>query len=205
MRLDIHMLVAQTLAGDELAWQTLWTAIEPHLYRAVRRSQLLGKLSQNPDDCRNVVVDVMGRIRANGYARLAQFAEVRRRNPDVPFMAWLIVVAKRVAIDYKRGHETYIDRRRQKNASRPGGWRDVVTLTESQLPSARGGITSRVAARELFAFAGDELPAHQRTALALWLQGASFEEICDSADAKDGEKLVRAALVRLRRRFRRKD
>src|SRR5262249_6584228 len=107
-----------------------------------------------------------------------------------------IVVAKRIAIDYKRGHETYIDRRHVEDASRPGGWRDVGTLPgDSRLPGDRPPVTARGTAHELLA--GTALPPEQRAALEAWLAGATFEEIGD-----DAEKRVRAALRRIRRRFR---
>jgi len=200
---ELQALVGEALAGDELAWQRLWQHVEPALYATLRRPQVLGRLSQSEDDCRNIVVEVMARLRANQFARLGQYVEARRRNPAVPFMAWLIVVAKRVAIDYLRGHETYVDRRHEKDASSPGAWRDIRALpADSQLPGARPAMTSRGTARAMYAFASAELPADQRRALAAWLEGATFEEIAAGGDAKDAEKRVRAALVRLRRRFR---
>jgi DNA-directed RNA polymerase specialized sigma24 family protein len=200
---DIDGLVTDTLAGDESAWQRLWQAVEPTLYATLRRPHVLGRLSQSEDDCRNIVVEVMGRLRADRFERLGQFAETRRQNPAVPFMGWLVVVAKRVAIDYMRGHEAYVDRRHEKDASSPGAWREIRTLpADSQLPGVRPAVTGRGTARELFAFAGAELPVEQRAALAAWLEGATFAEIAAGGDPKQSEKLVRAALVRLRRRFR---
>jgi len=201
--LDIEGLVRDTLAGDEGAWQKLWQAVEPTLYATLRRPHFLGRLSQSEDDCRNIIVEVMGRLRADGFARLGQFAEARRLNPSLPFMGWLVVVAKRVAIDYLRGVETYIDRRREKGASSPGGWHEVGALpSDSQLPGSRPQITKRGTAHEVWAFADSDLPADQQTALAAWLAGATFAEIAGEGDPRDAEKLVRAALERIRRRFR---
>jgi DNA-directed RNA polymerase specialized sigma24 family protein len=200
---EIQALVGETLAGDEGAWQQLWQHVEPTLYATLRRPQVLGRLSRSEDDCRNIVVEVMGRLRANQFARLGQYVEAHRLNPALPFVGWLVVVAKRVAIDYMRGHETYVDRRHQKDASSPGAWRDIRPLpSDSQLPGARPAVTGRGTAREMYAFAGSELPVEQRLALAAWLEGATFEEIAAGGDSKEAEKLVRAALVRLRRRFR---
>lgn len=200
---DIQGLVSDTLAGSEAAWQRLWQHVEPTLYATLRRPQVLGRLSQSEDDCRNIVVEVMARLRADRFARLAQYAEARRQNPAIPFMGWLVVVAKRVAIDYMRGHEGYVDRRHEKDASSAGKWREIRTLpSDSQLPGARPAATGRGTAHELYAFAGSELPADQRAALAAWLEGSTFEEIAAGGDPKEAEKLVRAALVRLRRRFR---
>ena len=50
-----------------------------------------------------------------------------------------------------------------------------------------------------------ELPGDQRQALADWLVGRSFAEVAEGAglpSAKEAERLVRAALQRLRRQFR---
>jgi DNA-directed RNA polymerase specialized sigma24 family protein len=200
---DLDALVKATLAGEESAWRELWQAVEPSLYAKLRRPQVLGRLSQSEDDCRNIVVEVMGRLRVNDFGRLRQFAEAQQQNPAVPFMGWLLVVAKRVAIDYLRGVDTYIDRRHEKNASTPGAWHQVGALpSDSKLPGIRPPVTSRGTARELLAYAGDELPAEQQAALAAWLGGSSFEEIAAGGDPKDAERLVRAALVRLRRHFR---
>lgn len=200
---ELQRLVEATLAGDGQAWQALWQAVEPTLYATLRRPHVLGRLSQNEDDCRNIVVEVMGRLRANGFARLGQYAATRRDNPDVPFLGWLVVVAKRVAIDYLRSHEAYVDRRHDQDASTPGAWRDIRPLpSDSQLPGARPAATGRGAAHEMYAFASAELPDDQRRALGAWLEGASFDEIAAGGDAREAERLVRAALVRLRRRFR---
>jgi len=200
---DVNALVRRTIEGDEAAWQELWQAVEPKLYATLRRPNLLGRLSQSEDDCRNIVVDVMSRLRADGFARLGQYAAAQQSNPALPFMAWLVVVAKRVAVDYLRGHETYIDRRHVVDASSPGKWRDVVTLPpDSQIPDGRPpAITGLGTAHELMAFAAD-LPDDQRTALTAWLEGASFGDIGKDGDAKDGERRVRAALERIRRKFR---
>jgi DNA-directed RNA polymerase specialized sigma24 family protein len=200
---DLQGLITQTLAGDEPAWQRLWQHVEPALYATLRRPAVLGRLSQSEDDCRNIVVEVMSRLRADGFARLAQYVEARRQNPAVPFMGWLVVVAKRVAIDYMRRHEAYVDRRHEKNASSPGKWREIGALpSDSQLPGARPAVTGQGTARKMYAFVSAELPADQRLALAAWLEGATFDEIAAGGDPRQAEKLVRAALVRLRRRFR---
>ena len=198
---ELEELVRDTLAGDPAAWQRLWQQVEPILYRMLRRPAVLGRLSDSEDDCRNIVVEVMARLRTNGFARLARYAEARRAHPTLPFVGWLVVVAKRVAVDYVRGHEAYVDRRHDKGASSPGAWRAIDALqSESQLPGGRPPITSRGTAHELYAFASAELPHDQRMALAAWLEGATFGEI--GGGKRDAEKLVRAALGNLRRRFR---
>ena len=200
---EIEELVAEALSGDEPAWQRLWQQVEPMLRAMVRRPQVLGRLSRSEDDCRNIVVEVMARLRARQFARLAQYVEARRQHPTLPFLGWLAVVARRVAIDYMRRHDTYVDRRHEKDASRPGAWREIEALpSDSQLPGARPPVTGRGTAHELYAYAGAELPLDQRAALAAWLEGSTFDEISARGQPRDGKKLVRAALGALRRQFR---
>jgi DNA-directed RNA polymerase specialized sigma24 family protein len=197
--------VVAAAAGDETAWARLWQAVEPRLYGTLRRPRFLGRLSDSEDDCRNIVVEVMGRLRANDFARLRTFTAARREQPGLPFMAWLLVVAKRAAIDYMRAHEEYVDRRHDADASSPGAWRVLDTLiANSRAHGARPAITDHAAAHEILERAAD-LPPAQRAALGDWLAGKSFAEMAGShglADERAAERAVRAALERLRRQFR---
>src|SRR5688572_33015223 len=116
---EIERLV-RSAAHDTAAWQALWAAIEAPLSRIIAQPRFLGRLGQREDDRRNIVVDVMARLRSNDFDRLRLYLGARKDNPQLKFMTWLRVVAKRVGIDYMRGHPDYIDRRRQADASRPG-------------------------------------------------------------------------------------
>jgi hypothetical protein len=73
----------------------------------------------------------------------------------------------------------------------------------------RPPITNLGTARELIEFAGESLDADQRAALGAWTRGDGFDEIAKalnlSGGKKDAERLVRAALERIRRRFRSED
>ena len=108
----IEQLVVGAAAEDESAWQQLWAAIEPPLTRIIAQPRFLGRLGQREDDRRSIIVDVMARLRSNGFDRLRLYLGARATNPQLRFMTWLRVVAKRVGIDYMRGHPDYIDRRR---------------------------------------------------------------------------------------------
>lgn len=202
---DADSLVDRVLGGEEGAWAELWRSIEPRLARTLRQPSFLGALSGREDDCRNVMVAVMERLRADDHARLRLYAERRRERPGLTFMPWLLVVAKRVAIDYMRAHDEYIDRRRVADASSPGKWRALETLiADSHAPGARPSFTDRALLGEVLAEAR-ELPAAQQAALAAWLEGRDFAEIAAAqalGGAGDAERLVRAALQTLRRRFR---
>jgi hypothetical protein len=67
-------------------------------------------------------------------------------------------------------------------------------------------MTNRGTAMEMLRHAGDALPPEQKRALDLWIRSATFAEIADELAMPGGagaaERLVRAALERLRRHFR---
>jgi DNA-directed RNA polymerase specialized sigma24 family protein len=201
----IEALVTAAAAEDEAAWQRLWSAIEPPLSRIVAQPRFLGRLGQREDDRRNIVVAVMARLRADHFHRLHLYMEARASNPRLRFLSWLRVVAKRVGIDYLRSHPDYV-RRHDANASRPGAWIDPGTLPPaSQIAGERPPVTNRGTARELLQFAAGAIPDEQRQALELWAQSETFAEIARvlALDSPShAERVVRAAIERLRRKFR---
>lgn len=201
----IEGLVVAAAAGDAAAWQALWAAIEPALSRIIAQPRFLGRLGQREDDRRNIVVAVMARLRADDLHRLRLYLDAKATNPRLRFLTWLRVVAKRVGIDYLRAHPDYV-RRHDADASRPGAWVDAGTLPPaSQLVGARPPVTAKGTANELLAYAAGTIPDDHRRALELWTQSESFPEIAETlglASAAEAERIVRAALERLRRRFR---
>jgi DNA-directed RNA polymerase specialized sigma24 family protein len=202
---ELETLVVAAAGRDEAAWQKLWAVIEPPLSRIIAQPRFLGRLGQREDDRRNIVVAVMGRLRADHFGRLQMYLDARRANPRLRFLSWLRVVAKRVGIDYLRSHPDYV-RRHDQDASRPGAWVDAGTLPPaSQIFGERPPVTNRGTARELLQFAAGAIPDEQRRALELWAQSESFEDIAKAlgfATAQEAERTVRAAIERLRRRFR---
>jgi len=201
----LEKFVEAAAAQDEAAWQQLWAMIEPPLSRIIAQPRFLGRLGQREDDRRNIVVAVMARLRADQFGRLQMYLDARKTNPRLRFLSWLRVVAKRVGIDYLRSHPDYV-RRHDENASRPGQWVDAGTLPPaSQIFGERPPVTTRGTARELLQFAAGAIPDEQRRALELWAQSESFDDIAKAlgfATASEAEKTVRAAIERLRRRFR---
>lgn len=203
----LETLVERCVTGDELAWQRMWEAIEPRLLRMIAQPRFLGPLGQREDDCRNIAVEVLARLRADDFHRLTIYLETRRTNPSLKFMTWLRVVAKRVGIDYMRGHPDYIDRRRQADrGSAPGEWVQAGTLPSgSKLHGERPPFTNRGTAQQLLRYAAGAIPDTQRRALELWVQCEPYDEIArvlELEDADAAERTVRSAIERLRRRFR---
>jgi len=203
---ELDELVARASGGDEEAWQRLWTEIEPRLDGLLRKGRFLGPLAGSDDDRRAIVVEVFARLRSGGFARLKTYLEARQKTPGLRFFPWIAVVSKRVAIDHLRAHPNYLDRRRELEASSPGRWVDDQTLpSERRLPAERPPLTDRGTAAQLLRFAGSELPAEQRRALELWLEGQAHDTVAAALGLSgpvQAERLVRAALERLRRHFR---
>src|SRR5436190_3639513 len=195
----VETLVVAAAGRDELAWQRLWAAVEPRLSRIVAQPRFLGRLGQREDDRRNVVVDVLARLRADNFHRLRIYLDTRTANPALKFMTWLRVVTKRVGIDYLRGHPDYIDRRRDpERGSAPGEWVDAGTLPSgSKLQGERPPVTNRGTAQQLLRYAAGAIPETQRRALELWVQSDSYAEIARElglADAAAAERMVRAVI-----------
>ena len=205
---QLEALVSRAAAGDTAAWRALWEDVEPWLEKLVANPRFLGRVGQREDDRSNILIEVMARLHADGFHRLQLYVETRRTSPNLKFKTWLRVVAKRVGIDYLRGHQSYLDRRRDpKRGTAPGEWVEPGTLpSQSKLPGERPPMTNRGTALELLRYASGAVPEPGLSALELWVQGASYDDIARELDASIGadgaEKLVRAAIERLRRKFR---
>jgi DNA-directed RNA polymerase specialized sigma24 family protein len=203
---EVDDLIALAIDGDDAAWHALWAYVEPMLERTLARPGFLGyRLGRSDDDRRNIIVDVMARVRANDNERLRRYLETKRQSPELRFGSWLRVVAKRVGIDYMRRHPDYIDRRHEGGGAR-GDWVEPGTLpSQSRLGGARPPVTARGTVRQMLEYAAGAIPAEQRHALDLWMRGESFASIATATgvgSAREAERLVRAAIERLRRRFR---
>src|SRR5450432_3992288 len=121
----------------------------------------------------------MTRLHGDGFHRLKLYIETRRTTPSLKFKTWLRVVAKRVGIDYLRGHQNYVDRRRDPNrGTAPGQWIEAGTLPSSnKLGGERPPMTNRGTALEMLRYAADTVPEPGLSALELWTQSASYEDI----------------------------
>lgn len=200
---DLEAVVARAAGGEEGAWQSLWCAVEPLLSRLIARPGFLARLGTQEDDRRNVIVLVMARLREDEFRRLRLYVASRRTNPRLTFASWLRVVAKRVGIDYLRRHPDYLARRRGDGGA-VGAWVEPEPLPPSSQLGRRPPATDVGTARELARHA-EALPSAQQQALSWWLGGADYAAIARDLGLSDelgAERLVRAALERLRRRVR---
>jgi DNA-directed RNA polymerase specialized sigma24 family protein len=204
---ELESLVVEAADGDERAWGELWQRLEPRLLGLVRRPTFIANLADRGDAARDVVVAIMGRLRDQRFHRLGLYVAARHADPELTFMRWLTVLAKRVAIDCLRADPDYLDRRRSRQPDEPPGvWIQTEPLpVDSNLSGGRPPMTNRVTARQILRYAAGVLSDEQRRALEMWASGASTDEIAvalgvDGANA--AERMVRAAVERLRRRFR---
>jgi DNA-directed RNA polymerase specialized sigma24 family protein len=202
---ELETLVVAAIEGDELAWMRLWRAVEPQLLRFLAQPRVLGRLSKCEDDRRDIVVAVMGRLRDGNFHRLRLYMNAKHASPQLKFMTWLRVVAKRAGIDHIRAHPEWM-RRNDPGASAPGRWIDTSPLPPaSQIGGARPALTNHQAVRELMERAAGEIDELQLRALDLWSQGEDFGDIANAlglATAATAQKTIRAAIERLRRRYR---
>lgn len=198
--------MADAASGNEAAWWLLWEQVEPKLERILSNPRVTGRISGNVDDVRNILVSVMEKLLDQDRRRLKSYLE-KKSNKKGGFPAWLAVVTKRVAIDYMRSHEDYVDRRRSRGEeSAAGMWVIPNELpSDSQLFGHRPPVTDRGSALALLRYAYATLPENQMAALEMWILNKPYCDIATDLQMESAEvanKMVRAALERLRRRFR---
>jgi RNA polymerase sigma factor (sigma-70 family) len=192
----IDALIIRTVQGDMDAWHALWTEFAPTV-SAVAATWRRGnrRFSRDVDERRNIVVRVMGELRADGFRRLRLYLASADRRGQGSFRAWLVTVAARSAISYyraqARGHLCA-----EHASERPA--RRLDSLEE----------ISGIEARDVLEKARRHLTEAQLAALFLWLEGWDHGEIAERLHLDDGasaDRLVRAGLWRLRDRLCRRD
>jgi DNA-directed RNA polymerase specialized sigma24 family protein len=189
-------LVEGSIEGDGEVWAELWLLLAPLVEAVARRAAITGRLSRREDERRDIVVRLMGALRADGFRRLAELGE-RLAQRDGSFRPWLFKLAHDAAIDHVRGHPEHLGRKARAWA-RALPFRDV--LPDDEPPPSR--VTE---ARRMLACAEGLLDPLQRDALHLWLLDDDFVDIATAlglgGGAEAAARLVRSAVERLRYRF----
>lgn len=207
---DLATLAAHVplvIGGDGSAWKELVAQLEPLLIQLLRRSRTLGAMRHNVDDCRAVMINVLERLKRDDYRGLRLFQPWAAANPGKDFGDWIRIVTVNLARDHVSSRLGFAERA---GDEAPLNKRMLHTLA-SLLPgdddhrlAFRPLMTDAQLARELLEYAARSLDPAQLRALRRWLAGASFDEIAAElglAAPRDADKLVRAALARLRRHF----
>lgn len=208
-RLDpkAQALVQRVAAGDDASWGVFVQTIAPFIEQVTQSSRHMGPLRSSMDDRRNVLTETLAKLRSGDFRALRTFADWARENPGKDFEDWLAIVVTNQIRSYVRTKLGGDRDRDRGDDGEPHNKRLLHTLA-TLLPddhrelAHRPAITDANLARQLVEHAERNLPADQLAALRLWLMGAGFAEIaadCHLADAATAERLVRAALARLRR------
>ena len=184
---ELEELVVEAAAGDRIAWQRLWTALEPRVCGSLRKSWRQGIEAHRDDEIRDLFVATMARLSQHRFRRLQLYLTARSADPELNFMRWLFVVAHRVKLDRLRLR------------------RAVVVAGTGEPPLGEPAVFDRVAAGQIVRYASQALTARQRSALEVWAGHGSHDDIAARlglAGPEAATRLVRAALGRLRRHFR---
>jgi len=203
----LETYVTRVVDGDTKAWQELVARLEPLLIQLLRRSRTLGPLRRNLDDCRTVMINVLERLQKDNYRGLRLFQPWAAANPGKDFGDWIRIVTVNIARDHMSSRLGAAERA----SDEPPLNKRMLNTLASLLPDAddhrlafRPSMTNVQLARELLEYAARSLDPAQFVALRRWIDGASFDELAVElglATPRDADKLVRAALARLRRHF----
>jgi hypothetical protein len=99
---ELHQLLGKAVAGDAPAWRRVVDDVEPRLVEILRRPSFIARLSDDAEACGRIARETCSRLADDGFARLRAYLRARDEDPALPFFGWLIVVAKRVAIEHGR-------------------------------------------------------------------------------------------------------
>ena len=196
-------ILRRVLRGDQSAWMTLFSQYGPVVERIARTNRSMGSYRGSVDDVRNVMARVFERLRRDDYRALRTFADWRDKNPGKVFSDWLTIVTVNVVRNYISS---------KLGAPSPDGasLKQLVNTFADALPLdgdaqlVRPHITTKETAQRIVEYAQDHLADDQLAVFAAWLEGSTFDEIASElhlVDAKAADRILRAALARLRRQF----
>jgi hypothetical protein len=187
-------LVRRALEGDEEAWKALWLALAPLVEGVAGSWRVAGRLARCAEARSDVVIRVMGNLRADGFRGLADLGE-RLACRDGSFRPWLAKLAGDAAVDGVRSHPDYLGRTARRWAFHKP-LRE--TMTDERMPESR-----RIEARWLLARCPEVLAPAQIDALRRWLEDDVEADATGKGPPAGGDantaRRVRSALARLRR------
>ena len=199
--------VPRVVGGDASAWKELVVRLEPLLIELLRRGRTLGPLRHSVDDCRAVMISVLERLSKDDFRGLRLYLPWAEVNPDKDFGDWIRIVTVNIARDHmsaRLGDAARSDDGPQLNKRMLNTLASLLPTDDDYRLAFRPSMTNLQMARELLEYAARSLESTQLRALRRWMDGASHDEIAgelELASPRDADKLVRAALARLRRQF----
>lgn len=183
-------LARRGAAGDREAIHALVGNLYDSWVISVRSGWRLRYSTDPEDDARDIALRIFEKV--GTPSTLQTYVDWSERHPRMQFRDWMNIVV---------ANETRTFLRLSRNALR-----NLIHLnTSDSQPSIRPPFTDGYLAKQLAGLVGGAglLTERQGTALSLWLEGGSFDEVrgelgCSEAEARG---LVRAAVARLRRKF----
>jgi hypothetical protein len=196
-------ILRRVLRGDDVAWMALFSHYGPIVEKIVRTNRSMGSYRGSEDDVRNVMAQVFGRLRRDDYHALRTFTAWRNKNSGKAFQDWLTIVTVNVVRNYMSSKLGPPSQNGENVKQLVNTLADALPLDSDEL-SIHPHITTKETAQRIIEFARDNLAEDQLAVLAAWLEGASLNDIASElrlADVRVADRLLRAALARLRRRF----
>ena len=207
---DLESLAAhvpQVVGGDPAAWKDFVAKLEPLLVQLLQRGRTLGPLRHSIDDCRAVMTSVLERLRKDDFRGLRLFRPWAEVNPGKDFGDWIRIVTVNIARDHvsaRLGDAARSDDEPPLNKRMLNTLASLLPADDDHRLAFQPAMTDVQLARELLEYAARSLESTQLHALRRWMDGASHDELARElglASPRDADKLVRAALARLRRQF----
>jgi hypothetical protein len=200
--MDDGELLRQVIRRDATAWMELFTRFGPVVERTIRATRAMGSYRRSDDDVRNVMASVFERLRRDDFRALRTFDAWHARNPEKGFTDWLTIVTVNVARNYVAGKLGSPDVNGTSVKQLVNTYAEAFVEDDRlvQLPH----MTNKETAQRILEFARAHLTSDQLCALEGWLEGKDFTELATQfgwPDARDADRLVRAALAKLRRHF----
>lgn len=195
-------LIRRQAAGDRQASHALVQYLWPFWTEYVQSCRSMGPLARSDDHVRNVVTRLVAKVSLPDSEHATQYLNWRLREPTKTFEDWTRIVVANQVRDYARE----ILGGRSETNDQPSAKRllnEFFIVGKTVDSSMRPPFTAIETARELMEFARMRLPNDQLTALGIWLEGASYEDVEQQLGIPvgNGKRLVRAAVAVLRRQF----
>ncbi|HKH46005.1 MAG TPA: sigma-70 family RNA polymerase sigma factor [Thermoanaerobaculia bacterium] len=160
-------LVAEALGGAEEAFREIVVRFERPVY------SLIVRMVQDPGTAEDLAQEVF--IKA--FRRLDSYDPVRKLS------SWLFKIAHNATIDHLRRHapETVpLDGGKERDEEHRGGLAAVLSDESSEDPSAAA--ERKDMARSLERAIGRLRPEYREVVVLFYVEGASYQEICDAMD-----------------------
>jgi hypothetical protein len=184
------------------SFTVVWIRLEPEIDRWLRSPSFLGRVSDDEDHRREIIVRTWIKLQQRDHERVRLFATTElaaSASPQRHARCWLRRVVKNIGIDYVRGLPEYV----RSEAS----WR-VLDAVNDELCAEASDPHAAIEAGQLLDALDERANTRRglyRIAIEMWLAGYDTAEIaraCELESAAAADRILGAAKELLRRRFR---